>query len=198
MRICVFCGSSPGARPVYTTAARRLGELLAQRGIGLVYGGAHVGLMGTLADAVLAGGGEAVGVIPESLVKREIAHRGLTQLHVVETMHQRKAMMADLSDAVIALPGGFGTLEEFCEIVTWSKLGFQRKPCGLLNIDNYWNGLLTMFDRAVQDEFIHPNDRRMILEAETPEEMLNKLAACLVSLASGTRQVASTNRRTTV
>ena len=133
-RICVFCGSSPGSRPEYGDAAEEMGSELARRNIGLVYGGGNVGLMGTIADAVLKAGGEAQGVIPEHLMAREIGHRGLTKLHVVRSMHERKALMADLCDAFIALPGGFGTLEEFCEVVTWTQLGLHAKPCGILNI----------------------------------------------------------------
>ena len=171
-RICVYCGSSVGARPAYKDAAHHLGELMADRGIGLVFGGGCVGLMGVIADAVLAKGGEAIGVIPQSLVRREIAHRGLTKLHVVETMHQRKALMADLSDAFIALPGGYGTLEEFCEAVTWSQLGIQRKPCGLLNTERYWDGLLSVLDHAVDEKFVRPENAQLILVASTPEGML--------------------------
>ena len=165
MRICVFCGSSVGARPAYRLAAERLGALLASRGIGLVYGGGGIGLMGVIADAVLAGGGEAIGVLPEGLQRREVGHSGLTRLHVVETMHQRKAMMADLSDAFIALPGGFGTLEELAEIITWSQLGIQIKPCGLLNIEGYWNGLLAFLDHAIDERFIRRENRELILVA---------------------------------
>jgi uncharacterized protein (TIGR00730 family) len=175
MRVCVFCGSSKGARPEYAAAAKHLGELLAQRSIGLVFGGGCVGLMGVVADAVLAHGGEAVGVIPGGLEQREIGHKGLTKLHVVETMHQRKALMADLADAFIALPGGYGTLEEFAEIVTWTQLGIQIKPCGLLNISGYWDGLLTFVEHAVNERFVHPENRQLILVASTPEEMLEKI-----------------------
>ena len=174
-RICVFCGSSLGARPAYQQAAQRLGELLAEQGIGVVFGGGCVGLMGAVADAALAKGGEVIGVIPESLVRREIGHRGVTKLHVVETMHQRKALMADLSDAFIALPGGYGTLEEICEAVTWSQLGIQQKPCGLLNIEGYWDGLLALLDHAVDEEFVRPENAQLILVATTPERMLERL-----------------------
>jgi uncharacterized protein (TIGR00730 family) len=174
-RICVFCGSSVGARPAYVQAAQRLGELLAERGIGAVFGGGCIGLMGAVADAALAKGGEVIGVIPESLVRREIGHRGLTKLHVVETMHQRKALMADLSDAFIALPGGYGTLEEFCEAITWSQLGIQRKPCGLLNIEGYWDGLLAFLDHAVDEQFVRPENSELVLVARRPELMLERL-----------------------
>ena len=175
MRICVFCGSSVGARPAYAAAAKKLGALMAQRGIGLVFGGTCIGLMGTIADAVLAGGGEAIGVIPGGLMQREIAHRGLTRLHIVESMHQRKALMADLSDAFIAMPGGYGTLEEFAEIVTWLQLGIQIKPCALLNIEGYWAGLLAFLDHAVEENFVHPENRKMILVGTTAEEILEKI-----------------------
>jgi uncharacterized protein (TIGR00730 family) len=174
-RICVFCGSSVGARPAYKQAAQQLGELMAERGIGVVFGGGCIGLMGVVADAALSKGGEVIGVIPESLVRREIGHRGVTKLHVVETMHQRKALMADLSDAFIALPGGYGTLEEFCEAVTWSQLGIQQKPCGLLNIEEYWDGLLKVLDHAVDEEFVRPENSLLVLVASTPEGMLHKL-----------------------
>lgn len=174
-RICVFCGSSFGIRPAYKEAAQRLGKLLASRGIGLVYGGGCVGLMGALADAVLAGGGEAIGVIPDSLMRREIGHRGLTRLHVVNTMHERKALMADLSDAFIALPGGYGTLEELFEAVTWSQLGIQQKPCCLLNVERYWDGLLAVLDRAVDEGFVRPENAQLVLVAKNPETMLERL-----------------------
>ena len=133
-RICIFCASSPGNRLEYAAAAEEMATELVNRKIGLVYGGSKVGLMGVLADAVLGAGGEAVGVIPRNLMEREVGHAGLSKLHVVQSMHERKALMADLSDAFIALPGGFGTLEEFCEVVTWSQLGLHAKPCGILNV----------------------------------------------------------------
>src|SRR5258707_8061630 len=174
-RICVFCGSSPGARSAYLKAAQRLGELLAERKIGMVFGGGCVGLMGAAADAALAKGGEVIGVIPDSLMRREIGHRGVTKLHVVETMHQRKALMADLSDAFIALPGGYRTLEEFCEAVTWSQLGIQQKPCGLLNVQRYWDGLLAVLEHAVDEGFVLPENAQLVLVATTPEGMLERL-----------------------
>src|SRR5262245_4044044 len=135
--VCVFCGSSCGTKPVYSRAAQQIGQLLSQRKIGLVYGGGNVGLMGQIADACLNEGGRVVGVMPKALVEKEIAHRGLTKLHVVESMHERKALMADLADAFIALPGGYGTWDEFCEVLTWSQLGLHRKACALLNVNGY-------------------------------------------------------------
>jgi uncharacterized protein (TIGR00730 family) len=174
-RICVFCGSSCGANPAYKRAAEDLGQLLARRNIGLVYGGGCIGLMGALADAALQAGGEVIGVIPDSLMRREVGHRGVTRLHVVETMHQRKALMADLADAFIALPGGYGTLEEFCEIVTWSQLGIQQKPCGLLNVERYWDGLLGMLEHSVHEGFLRPENRELVLVASTPEQLLERL-----------------------
>ncbi|HEX2330128.1 MAG TPA: TIGR00730 family Rossman fold protein [Candidatus Angelobacter sp.] len=173
--ICVFCGSSFGARPAYKSAAEELGRLLAGRGIRLVYGGGCVGLMGAIADAALAAGGEVIGVIPDSLMRREVGHRGVTKLHVVETMHQRKALMADLSDAFIALPGGFGTMEEMFEIVTWSQLGIQHKPCGLLNVEHYWADILRAIDHAVEERFVRTENRHLILVAENSHDMLEKL-----------------------
>ena len=174
-RICVFCGSSPGSRPEYRAAAEELGAELVRRNIGLVYGGGNVGLMGVLADAVLKAGGEAVGVIPENLIGREVGHSGLTKLHVVRSMHERKALMADLSDAFIALPGGFGTLEEFCEIVTWSQLGLHAKPCGILNVLGYYSPLLAMFDHAVHERFLKPENRALVLARDSVAELLPAL-----------------------
>jgi uncharacterized protein (TIGR00730 family) len=174
-RICVFCGSSAGSRPEYRAAAEEFGAELVRRKIGLVYGGGNVGLMGVLADAVLKSGGEAVGVIPENLMAREVGHNGLTKLHVVRSMHERKALMADLSDAFIALPGGFGTLEEFCEIVTWSQLGLHAKPCGILNVQGYYSPLLAMFDHAVQERFLKPENRALVLARDSVAELLQAL-----------------------
>jgi uncharacterized protein (TIGR00730 family) len=174
-RICVFCGSSPGSRPEYRSAAEALGAELARRNIGLVCGGGNVGLMGVLADAVLGAGGEAQGVIPEHLMAREIGHNGLTKLHVVRSMHERKALMADLSDAFIALPGGFGTLEEFCEVVTWTQLGLHAKPCGILNVLGYYSPLLAMLDHAVEEQFLKPENRGLVLARESPSELLRVL-----------------------
>jgi uncharacterized protein (TIGR00730 family) len=174
-RICVFCGSSLGARPAYRETAEELGELLAERGIGLVYGGGCIGLMGVIADAVMRKGGEVIGVIPESLLQREVGHRGVSKLHVVQTMHERKALMADLADAFIALPGGYGTLEEFCEVVTWSQLGIQQKPCGLLNVEKYWDGLLAVLDHAVDEQFVTRENSQLVLVASTAPGMLERL-----------------------
>ena len=171
-RICVFCGSSSGLSRTYADAAVALGRCLAERGIDLVYGGASVGLMGVLADAVLASRGEVVGVIPKALAEKEVSHRRLTELHVVGSMHERKALMADLSDAFIALPGGFGTVEELCEIITWGQLGFHRKPIGLLNVDGYFDSLLAFFDRAVRDQFVHSTHRGLVIDSTSPAEIL--------------------------
>ncbi|MBV9086487.1 MAG: TIGR00730 family Rossman fold protein [Acidobacteriaceae bacterium] len=174
-RVCVFCGSSFGARESYRQAAVELGRLLASRRIGVVYGGGNVGLVGAVADAALAAGGEVIGVIPHALVAREIAHTGLTDLHVVSSMHERKALMADLSDSFIALPGGYGTLEEFCEMVTWSQLGIHAKPCGLLNIQGYFDPLIAMLDRGVEEGFIRASNRTLVIEESDTERMLAAL-----------------------
>ena len=176
-RICVFCGSSLGGRPIYQEAAQELGKAIAQHQFSLVYGGANVGLMGVVADAVLANGGEVIGVIPEFLVTKELAHAGLTQIHTVASMHERKALMEELSDAFIALPGGYGTFEEFCEILTWAQLGLHKKPQGLLNIEGYYDPLLTLFDNAVTEQFLKPNLRSLVLEADNPETLFEKMAA---------------------
>lgn len=160
--ICVFCGSADGARPEYAETARELGRSIASKGYGLVYGGASVGLMGALADAGLAAGGEVLGVIPDVIMDREIAHRGLTKLHVVRTMHERKAMMADRADAFVALPGGYGTMDEFIEIVTWAQLRIHAKPCVLINVGGYYDGLLGFFDTAVAEGLIRPENRGLV------------------------------------
>ncbi len=175
-RICVFCGSNKGARPEYSDSAVRLGRELARRGIGLVYGGGNVGLMGILAESTLSAGGEVIGVIPEALVGWEVAHTGLTELRVVGSMHERKALMAELSDAFIALPGGFGTFEEFCEVITWAQLGIHRKPCGLLNVAGYYDPLIELFDRGVSERFIPDGNRDLVLKAIDPEDLLDRLA----------------------
>ncbi len=177
-RICVFCGSNPGRRAAYREAAVAIGHLLAERNIELVYGGANVGLMGIVANSVLEKGGVVTGVIPEVLVAQELAHRGIQNLRVVGSMHERKALMADLSDGFIALPGGFGTFEEFCEIVTWSQLGLQEKPCGLLNVENYYQPLLALFDHAVEEGFLMPENRKIVLAHEKPEVLLDALLTC--------------------
>ena len=175
-RICVFCGSSNGFQPVYAEVARRMGKMLADRHIGLVYGGGNVGLMGTIADAVLEGGGEVIGVIPEALVDRELAHRAISELIVVRSMHDRKARMAALSDAFVAMPGGYGTFEEFCEIITWAQLGLHRKPCAILNVEGYYDPLLVLFDRAVSEGFVNPLNRRLVLQETDPHRLLDVLA----------------------
>lgn len=171
--LCVYCGSNPGHREVYAAAAEALGRMLAAKGIGLVYGGAAKGLMGRLADAVLAAGGEVQGVIPHNLMKKEIAHPSVTKLHVVNTMHERKALMAELSDAFVALPGGFGTLEEIIEIVTWAQLRFHEKPCGLLNVDGFFTHLLAYLGRAETEGFLKAEHRRMLVVEEHPEALLS-------------------------
>jgi uncharacterized protein (TIGR00730 family) len=172
---CIFCGSSPGARPQYTEATEDLGRLLVENGITLIYGGAAVGLMGRLADTVLSEGGEAVGVMPRSLVEREIAHLGLTDLHIVESMHERKALMADLSDAFVALPGGLGTLDELVEIYTWAQLGLHQKPCGLLNVEGYYDGIAGFLDHAVNERFVREEHRDMLIVEEDAAAMLRRL-----------------------
>ncbi len=174
-RIVVFCGSSPGRRPSYLAAAQDLGRLLAARGIGIVYGGASIGLMGALADSALAAGGEVIGVIPSGLFPAEIPHAGLTEQRVVATMHERKALMAELSDAVIALPGGAGTLDELFEMVTWSQLGLHRQPIGLLNVDGYWERLLAFIDHMTQERFIAAEHRDALLVESDPTALLERL-----------------------
>jgi uncharacterized protein (TIGR00730 family) len=176
-RILVFCGSSPGRLPDYAAAAAVLGAEIAQRGLATVYGGATVGLMGAVADGALAAGGEVIGVIPRRLVEREIAHAGLTELHVVETMHERKALMAEIADAVIALPGGSGTLDELFELFTWSQLGLHRKPIGLLNVAGYWRPLLGFLDHAVSERFLAAEHRDALIVAGDAAAMLDRLAA---------------------
>ena len=175
-RLAVFCGSSHGANPAYAEAAVTLGTLLANRGIGLVYGGGNVGLMGVVADAALAAGGEVIGVIPKSLADREVAHHGVTELRIVDSMHTRKAMMADLSDAFIAMPGGVGTFEEFFEAITWTQLGLHRKACGLLNVAGFYTPLAVFIDQAVSEGFIKPVHRAAIVVDDHPERLLNALS----------------------
>ena len=174
-RICVFCGSSPGAQPEYAQAAQHLGRVLAAQNLGLVYGAGSVGVMGALADAALQAGGEVIGVIPEKLAQKGVMHGSLSKLHVVGSMHERKALMAELADAFIALPGGLGTLEEFFEVLTWGQLGFQHKPCGLLDVCHYYDQLLAFLDHAVTQRFLKPEHRAMVLVAESPEVLLHRL-----------------------
>jgi uncharacterized protein (TIGR00730 family) len=171
-RVCVFCGSSPGIRKSYALAAEQLAENLVASGLSIVYGGGNVGLMGILADVALKAGGEVIGVIPTMLASKELAHAGLTELRVVGSMHERKALMAELSDAFIAMPGGYGTFEEFCEILTWTQLGLKRSPCGLLNIDGYYDHLLKLFDHAVAEQFLKPVHRRMVLADPDPAALV--------------------------
>jgi uncharacterized protein (TIGR00730 family) len=175
-RVCVFCGSSEGSDPVYREAARQMGEVLAGRGLVLVYGGGGIGLMKVLADAMLARGGEVVGIMPEPLMAKELAHTGLTDLRIVGSMHERKALMAELSDAFVALPGGYGTLEEFCEVLTWAQLGIHRKPCGLLNVNGYFDPLRELFDRFVREGFLSSANRTLVVEARAPDALLDALA----------------------
>lgn len=176
-RVCVFCGSNVGTREIYAETARALGAEMARRGMGLVYGGGKVGLMGIMADTVLQAGGAVTGVIPDNLITKEVEHRGLTELRVVGTMHERKALMADLADGFVALPGGFGTYDEFCEILTWAQLGLHTKPCGMLNIAGFYDGMLAMFDHAVQEGFVRPDHRGMIRVASEPKRLLDEMEA---------------------
>jgi uncharacterized protein (TIGR00730 family) len=176
-RLCVYCGSSLGARARYAESAAALGRLVAARGIGLVYGAGNLGLMGTAADAALAAGGEVVGVIPRALVDLELAHQRLTDLRIVDSMHQRKAMMAELSDGFLALPGGIGTLEELGEILTWRQLEIHTKPIGLLDVDGYWRDLLRFLDHAVSEGFVRQAHRDALLVDDDPARLLDRLAA---------------------
>jgi len=180
--LCVFCGSSSGSDPIYRNTAEAVGKLLARRGIGLVYGGGKVGLMGTVADACLAAGGRVTGVMPQLLVDKEVAHAGLTELRVVDSMHERKALMADLSDAFLALPGGFGTWEEFFEVLTWSQLGIHRKPCALLNINAFYDPLLAMAENAVASGFLRAANRELLLADTDLERLLERLSDAEVPL----------------
>ncbi|MGI8477792.1 MAG: TIGR00730 family Rossman fold protein [Thermomicrobiales bacterium] len=175
--ICVFCGSNVGSRQAYAAAAERLGAFLAASGIRLVYGGGRVGLMGVVASAALAAGGEVVGVIPEALARREVAHESLTELHVVETMHERKAKMASLADGFIALPGGFGTFEELCEILTWSQLGLHRKPIGIVDVHGFYDGLIALFDHAVDEGFLRPDHRALVIHDDDAARLLARMRA---------------------
>lgn len=176
-RVCVYCGSRPGARPAYAEAARQLAASLAEAGVGIVTGGGHVGLMGVVADAALAAGGEVVGVIPQALMDLERGHAGLTELHVVPSMHERKALMAELADAFVALPGGLGTLEEIAEALTWVQLGIHAKPCALLDVEGYYAPLARFLDHTVEEGFVVPASRAAIVVEPTPEALLGRLFA---------------------
>jgi uncharacterized protein (TIGR00730 family) len=176
-RLCVYAGSNAGARPEYAEAAAALGRELAARGTGLVYGGGRVGLMGVLADAVLAGGGEAVGVMPQALADREIAHRGLTELRVVGSMHERKALMAELADGFVAVPGGIGTLEELIEVYTWSQLGIHRKPCGVVDAAGFWANLSALLDHMSAEGFLRREHRGVLIADADPARLLDRLDA---------------------
>lgn len=173
-RVCVYCGSSAGNSKVYADAARDLADVLVRSDIGLVYGGSSRGIMGMLADAVLSGGGTVDGVIPKSLIEKEIAHQSLTEMHVVDSMHARKSMMAVLSDGFVAMPGGFGTLEEIVEILTWAQLQFHDKPCGLYNVTGYFNHLLSFLDHAEAEGFLRPAHRAMLLVSKTPADLIRR------------------------
>lgn len=181
-RICVYCGSSPGKRPEYVRSACALADELVKRDIGLVYGGASVGIMGKIADRALAGGGEVIGVIPQALVDKEVAHNGLTELKVVKSMHERKAIMADISDGFIALPGGLGTIEELFEVLTWAQLGFHKKPCALLNVEGYYDSLSTFLDNAVEEQFIKDIHRSMLIIDKTADRLLDQIEAYVPSI----------------
>ena len=181
--ICIFCGSSLGRSESYRHVAVEMGKEIANRGLRLVYGGGNVGLMGVVADAVLSCGGEVVGVMPQHLVDREIAHRVLTELRIVASMHERKALMGELSDAFVALPGGLGTLEEFFEVWTWGQLGLHRKPYGLLNVDGFFDPLLIFLDKLVTERFLKPESRGLVTVAEDPAQLLDALAAREITAA---------------
>lgn len=176
-RVCVYCGSSIGRDPAYRAAAGALGQELADRGLGLVYGGASVGVMGAIADAVLEAGGEAIGIIPESLALKEIAHEGLTERHVVRSMHERKAMMAEYADGFVALPGGWGTMEEIFEILTWAQLGFHQKPCGLLNVAGYYDGLFSFLEHVIEEQFVKPDYRELLIMERDANRLLDRFAS---------------------
>ena len=175
-RLCVFCGSKSGDRPVYADVTRGLGLALVQRGLSLVYGAGHIGLMGVLADAVLEAGGEVIGVIPQALVDKELAHSGLSAMHVVASMHERKALMADLSDAFLALPGAYGTADELFEILTWAQLGLHAKPIGLLDVDGFFDPLLAWLDHTVREGFLRERHRKLLLKSEDPQQLLDMIA----------------------
>ena len=176
-RICIFAGSNRGVQPEYGAVASDLGRALATRGIGVVYGGARIGVMGALADAALAAGGHVTGVIPAALAEKEVAHAGLSDLRIVGSMHERKAMMADLSDAFVALPGGWGTLEEFFEVLTWAQLGLHTKPCGLLNVAGYFDPLLAFLDHTITEGFVRREQQAMVVVASTVADLLKRFAS---------------------
>ena len=176
-RICVYCGSNPGANPAYSEAGRLLGHELANRGLGLVYGGAKVGVMGAVAAGVLEKGGSAIGVIPHFFVTKEVAHDGLDELIVVDSMHERKSRMADISDGFIALPGGWGTIEEIFEVLTWAQLGHHHKPCGLLNVDSYYDELAVFLEKAIENKFVKEEFRPMMMMDESPASLLDRFAS---------------------
>ena len=184
-RIAVYCGSAPGAQPVFAEATRAFGELMASRGIDLVYGGGRLGLMGLVADTVLAGGGKVYGVIPTALVDLEVAHTGLTELHCVDTMHERKARMTDLADAFVALPGGIGTLDELFEAWSWNALGYHAKPFCLLNVDGFWDRMVDFIDHATASGFLSPRRRSQLLVAQSGEEAIELLDKAAASAAQG-------------
>jgi len=179
-RLCVFCGSSSGVNPIHAQAAQTVARLLCGRGIELVYGGGNVGLMGTLANACLREGGRVIGVIPQALADKEVAHTGLTELRIVSSMHERKAVMADLSDAFLALPGGYGTWEELFEVLSWSQLGIQRKACGLLNVNGYYDPLLELADKSVAEGFLREVHRDLLLSDDDPGRLLDRLSSVCV------------------
>jgi uncharacterized protein (TIGR00730 family) len=173
--LCIYCGSAVGTNPEYAATARRLGQAMARQGLGLVYGGGQVGLMGIVADAVLEGGGQAIGVIPEALANKEVAHNGLTELHVVADMHQRKALMARRADAFLTLPGGIGTFEEFFETLSWAALGLHQKPLGILNVAGYFDPLLALLDHAVAERFLRPDVLSLLVVSTDPEALVADL-----------------------
>ena len=175
--ICVYCGSSPGRLDVYASAARALGQAMVERDLGLVYGGASIGLMGLIADTVMQLGGRAVGVIPKGLARKEVVHRHLTELHVTQSMHERKTLMAELSDGFIAMPGGIGTFEEIFEIWTWAQLGIHAKPCGLLNVAGYYDALTTFLDHAAAEQFLKPDQRSLLMVEQQPQVLLDRFAS---------------------
>lgn len=189
-RVCVFCGSRPGRSPAYLEAAERLAAALVRRDIGIVYGGAGIGVMGALADAALDQGGEVTGVMPEQLTARELSHKHLTELHIVESMHERKALMGSLSDGFVALPGGLGTLEEFFEVLTWNQLGIHAKPCGLLNVDGFYDSLTSFLDHTVCEEFVPDAHRSFLLVEREPDALLDDMQrrfAKLTTIRSASR-----------